>query len=436
MALNSYLNSLIQFSQQGNGLFILLGISLLVGALVIHLLRRVSIKQLNDEIAELALTLKLERAANNLFEDHLKQTKTQLANTFNQLSNEALNRNNDSFLKLAEENLKRYQSEAKSELNSKEKAIEQLLKPITDALGKTTKQIHDIEKDRKETYGHLRSTLEQMTLGQQSLQQETHNLVQALRRPEVRGQWGEMTLRRLAELSGMVSHCDFFEQTHTVTETGAIRPDMIVRLPENREIIVDAKTPLDAYLSAIQADNDTIKQQELKRHAQIIRQRAKELAAKNYWAEYAQSPEFVVLFIPGEHFLSAALEIDHQLLEDTINMNIILATPTNFIALLRAVSYGWKQQALADNAIEIRELGETLYKRLSVFGGHLNKLGSSLNSSVDHFNKTVGSLERQVLPSSKRFVDMGIRAKNEIPTLKPIEQQIRTAKNEQLDHDD
>ena len=165
MALNSYLNSLIQFSQQGNGLFILLGISLLVGALVIHLLRRVSIKQLNDEIAELALTLKLERAANNLFEDHLKQTKTQLANTFNQLSNDALKHNNDNFLKLAEENLKRYQSEAKSELNSKEKAIEQLLKPITDALGKTTKQIHDIEKDRKETYGHLRSTLEQMTLG-------------------------------------------------------------------------------------------------------------------------------------------------------------------------------------------------------------------------------------------------------------------------------
>jgi DNA recombination protein RmuC len=226
----------------------------------------------------------------------------------------------------------------------------------------------------------------------------------------------------------MVAHCDFFEQTHTVTETGSIRPDMIVRLPENREIIVDAKTPLDAYLSAIQTTDDDVRKKELKRHAQIIRQRAKELAAKNYWVEYSQSPEFVILFIPGEHFLSAALQIDPSLLEDTIKNNIILASPTNFIALLRAVSYGWKQQSLAENAIEIRELGETLYKRLSVFTGHLSKLGASLNSSVDHFNKTVGSLERQVLPSGKRFLDMGIRTKEEITPVSEIHTQTRKLK--------
>lgn len=424
-----------QFAQQQNGLIILLITSCLISALIVFIIRGRKIRKLATENAELSLTLSLERQATSQLDDVLDQTRDQLANTFNQLSNEALTRNNDSFLKLAEENLKRFQSEAKSELGSKEKAIEQLVKPISDALTQTTKQIHEIEKERKETYGSLRTTIEQMAKSQQSLQEETHNLVQALRRPEVRGQWGEMTLRRLAELSGMVAHCDFFEQTHTQTETGAIRPDMIVRLPENREIIVDAKTPLDAYLSAIQAKDEQSKQKELKRHAQIIRQRAKELASKNYWAEYSQSPEFVVLFIPGEHFLSAALEIDQQLLEDTINMNIILATPTNFIALLRAVSYGWKQQALADNAIEIRELGETLYKRLSVFTSHLTKLGASLNSSVDNFNKTVGSLERQVMPSGKRFLEMGIRTKNEIESIKPIEKQIRDVRVEHNDDD-
>lgn len=416
------------FSQQQNGLPILLISSGIIGAVTVYILRGRQIKSLTADNAELKMKLTLEQQTSDQFDAILDQTHVQIANTFNQLSNEALTRNNEHFLKLAEENLKRYQSEAKAELHSKEQAIEQLVKPINDALLQTAKQIHDIEKERKESYGNLSSTISQMALGQQALQSETQNLVQALRRPEVRGQWGEMTLRRLAELSGMVAHCDFFEQTHTVTETGSIRPDMIVRLPENREIIVDAKTPLDAYLSAIQTSDDDVRKKELKRHAQIIRQRAKELAAKNYWAEFSQSPEFVILFIPGEHFLSAALEIEPSLLEDTIKNNIILASPTNFIALLRAVSYGWKQQALAENAIEIRELGETLYKRLSIFTGHLTKLGASLNNSVDHFNKTVGSFERQVIPSGKRFVDMGIRTKEEIISVSEIHTQTRKLK--------
>ena len=423
-------NSIQQFSQQQNGLIILLIMSGLIGAIIVFLFYSRKSKNLAQENSQLAMQLTLEKQASEQFETILDQTHDQLANSFNQLSNEALSRNNEHFLKLAEENLKRYQSEAKAELQSKEQAIEQLVKPINDALVQTAKQISDIEKERKESYGNLSSTIKLMAQGQQSLQSETQNLVQALRRPEVRGQWGEMTLRRLAELSGMVAHCDFFEQTHTVTETGSIRPDMIVRLPENREIIIDAKTPLDAYLSAIQTTDDDIRKKELKRHAQIIRQRAKELAAKNYWAEFSQSPEFVVLFIPGEHFLSAALEIDPSLLEDTIKANIILASPTNFIALLRAVSYGWKQQSLAENAIEIRELGETLYKRLSVFTGHLSKLGASLNSSVEHFNKTVGSLERQVMPSGKRFLDMGIRTKDEMTSISSIKSQVRNVKEE------
>jgi DNA recombination protein RmuC len=404
---------------------IALAVGLLLGVLIGFLLRNKQVRTLESEKAQLTLTLDLEQQNKQQLDVVLTQTREQLANTFNQLSNEALNRNNTSFLRLAEENLKRFQSEAKAELNTKEKAIEQMLNPINEALKKTTEQIHNIEKERKQAYGSLTSTIAQMSQSQQQLQQETQNLVQALRRPEVRGQWGEMTLRRLAELSGMVAHCDFFEQTHTNTDTGSIRPDMIVKLPEKRDIIVDAKTPLDAYLSALQAKDDSTRQKELKRHAQVIRSRVKELARKNYWAEYSDSPEFVVLFIPGEQFLAAAMEVDPSLLEDSMSQNIILATPTNFIALLRAVSYGWKQLALAENAENIRELGESLYKRLSTFGNHLSKLGNSLGSTVNHFNSAVGSLERQVLPGARKFTEMGISSKNDITDLPPIEQQPR-----------
>lgn len=418
-----------EFFLRHQDLLIVLLIGILLGIVIGLFIRSGRIRTLEKNNAELDLTLQLEQKNKRQMDEILSQTREQLANTFNQLSNEALTRNNTSFLRLAEENLKRFQSEAKADLGTKEKAIEQMLKPINEALQQTSKQIQEIEKDRKEAYGSLTSTIAQMNLSQQQLQQETQNLVQALRRPEVRGQWGEMTLRRLAELSGMVAHCDFYEQTHTATETGSIRPDMIVRLPEKREIIVDAKTPLDAYLSAIQAKDDLTRKLELKRHAQIIRGRIKELSRKNYWAEYSQSPEFVVLFIPGEQFLSAALEVDPALLEDSMSQNIILATPTNFIALLRAVSYGWKQQALAENAEVIRELGETLYKRLSTFGNHLSKLGNSLGSSVNHFNSAVGSLERQVLPGARKFTEMGISSKNEITELPPIEQLPRPVQN-------
>ena len=411
--------------QEQNGIFIVFFTGLILGALLIAFLRGQRVKHLLTENQELTMTLRLERQSNEQLDELLDQARYQLADTFSQLSTDALNRNNEQFLQLAEENLKRHQSEAKAELSTREQAIEQLVKPISDALNKTSAQINTIEKERKESYGQLYTTIKHLNEGQQNLKQETQNLVQALRRPEVRGQWGEMTLRRLAELSGMVAHCDFFEQTSQKTDSGLIRPDMIVRLPDNREIIVDAKTPLDAYLSSIHTTDDVLKASELRRHVQIIRQRSRELAAKNYWAEYSQSPEFVVMFIPGEHFLSAALELEPQLLEETMQLNIILATPTNFIAILRAVSYGWKQQALTENAIAIRDLGESLYKRLSVFNSHLSKLGNSLNSSVEHFNKTVGSLERQVIPSGKRFLDMGIRAKKELDSIPPIDNQVR-----------
>lgn len=419
----------LAFIQQYQDLLLAGSGGIAIGLVIGLVLRSRSLRELQTRNTELTLTLELKQKNKDQLDDILDQTRDQLANTFHQLSEQALSQNNAHFLQLAEENLKRFQSEAKSELGSKEKAIEQMLKPINEALQQTTKQIQDIEKERKQAYGSLSTTISQMAQSQQQLQQETQNLVQALRRPEVRGQWGEMTLRRLAELSGMVAHCDFYEQTHTATETGAIRPDMIVRLPEKRDIIVDAKTPLDAYLSAIQAKDDNTRKTEMKRHAQIIRSRVKELARKNYWAEYSNSPEFVVLFIPGEQFLSAALEVDVSLLEDSMSQNIILATPTNFVALLRAVSYGWKQQSLAENAEIIRELGENVYKRLATFGNHLSKLGSSLGTSVNHFNSAVGSLERNVLPAARKFTEMGISSKHTIDDLPPIEPQPRQVQN-------
>jgi DNA recombination protein RmuC len=230
-----------------------------------------------------------------------------------------------------------------------------------------------------------------------------------------------MTLKRLAELAGMVEHCDFFEQEQVRTTEGSLRPDMIVRMPDNRDIIVDAKTPLDAYLNAIEAGDDETRYKELERHARQVRERVRELSAKAYWQQFDNTPDFVVLFIPGDQFLSAALELDHKLLEDALSDKVILATPTSFVALLRAVGYGWRQQALAQNAEQIRKLGEDLYGRVATFAEHLGRLGKSLESSVSHFNKTVGTFDARVLPSMRRFTEMGINPKKGLSEVPQIE---------------
>ncbi len=235
-----------------------------------------------------------------------------------------------------------------------------------------------------------------------------------------------MTLRRLVELAGMVEHCDFDEQSHVRTEEGALRPDMIVSMPDGRQVVVDVKTPLEAYLDAMEAADDTQRQRGLERHARHLRERVKELAGKAYWRQFAHSPDFVVLFIPGEHFLSAALEIDRDLLEDALRQKVILATPTSFVALLRAVAYGWRQEQLARNAEVIREVGEELYNRLATFTEHLSRLGNSLGSSIDHYNKAVGSFDTRVLPGARRFTELGIHAKKDIKSLEQVEKGARS----------
>ncbi|MDH4074236.1 MAG: DNA recombination protein RmuC, partial [Gammaproteobacteria bacterium] len=233
--------------------------------------------------------------------------------------------------------------------------------------------------------------------------------------------WGEITLRRLVELAGMVEHCDFQEQVHTTTEDKIIRPDMIVRMPDSRELVVDVKTPLEAYLEAVEAKDDVQRQLGLERHARNLREHIRKLSGKSYWEQFERSPEFVILFIPGDQFLSAALNEDPDLIEAALAQQIILATPTSFVALLKAVAYGWRQLALAENAEEIRGLAEDLYGRLGAFVGHLNKLGRQLGSSVENYNRAVGSLERMVLPGARKFVELGIRPKKELEQLDPLE---------------
>jgi DNA recombination protein RmuC len=365
-------------------------------------------------ITELSTTLELERrrAADKLAE---------VEKTFALLSSEALRQNSKTFLQLAQETLKQFHVQAKGDLEQKEKAVENMVKPIREALEKTEQQVRLMENERKEAYGALHKHLETMAQTQLLLQGETRNLVQALRRPEVRGQWGELTLKRLVELAGMVEHCDFSLQESVSGEDGNMRPDMVVRMPDGREIVVDAKTPLDAYLSAIEAPDETARTRHLLRHATNLRERVRDLAGKAYWTQFRNAPDFVVLFIPGDQFLGAALDVDRALLEDALKQKIILATPTSFVALLRAVAYGWRQEVLAANADRIREVGEDLYQRLAVFTEHLSKLGDSLEGSVSHFNKAVGSFDSKVLPGARKFVEMGVTPKKTLEPPAPLE---------------
>jgi DNA recombination protein RmuC len=303
---------------------------------------------------------------------------------------------------------------------ARETAVDSLVRPIREALAKAETQMHDLERDRIQAFATLKTQMEGLASGQLLLSRETRNLVTALRRPDVRGQWGEITLRRLVELSGMTSRVDFTEQPHRMTETGAIRPDLIVHLPDRRDIVVDVKTPLDAYLAAVEAPDDAQRAVELKRHAQLVGARVRELSSKLYWSQFEHSPDFVVLFLPGDQFLAAAMAENPELIDESLRRNVMLATPTSLVALLKAVAYGWKQTVLADNAAEVRRLGEDLYKRLAVFGEHLAKLGKSLGSSVDSFNRAVGSLEQQVLPAARRFPELGLRVDRDLPGTEPI----------------
>jgi len=409
---------------------------LVLGALIVWLVQRSRQKQLDNDIRLLEAKIKDQNALQIERDAAYEAATSRLATAFSDLANQSLRANSETFLRLAEQNLGAHQERAKRELGDREKAVENLVRPIRDALQQSQQQISELEKSRSEAYGSIKSQLERMQMGQQSLTQETQNLVKALRRPEVRGRWGEITLRRLVELAGMVEHCDFQEQVHTSAEEGSIRPDMIVRMPDQRELVVDVKTPLDAYLEAVEAKDDAQRQLGLTRHARNVKNHIRLLSSKAYWKQFSKSPEFVILFIPGDQFLSAALNEEPELIEDALSQQIILATPTSFVALLKAVAYGWRQLALADNAEEIRKLAEDLYGRLSTFVGHLNRVGKQLSSSVDNYNRAMGSLERKVLPGARKFVELGIHSKTKIEQVESIEAIPRSLVEPESDSDD
>ena len=411
--------------------------SLIVGAALGFLLgqlravRRVESLRVELEAARVRLEAGTRQEAERI--SFLEQSEARLRASFDSLAGETLRANSELFLRLAREALGRDQALAQGSLKEREAAIAQLVEPLRAALERTEQQGRALENARGEAYAALRTQIEALASGQTQLQRETRNLVTALRRPEVRGRWGELTLRRLVELAGLSEHCDFTEQLHLFGQEGALRPDLVVHMPESRDLVVDVKTPLDAYLEALEAPTDELRQQALKKHAQQVEARVRQLASKAYWAQFEHSPEFAVLFLPGDQFLSAALAERPELLDTALKQGIIIATPSTLIALLKTVAHGWRQTAVADNAKLIRELGQELYRRLGAFTGHLERLGARLGGAVDAYNSAVGSLERQVLPQARRFPDLGVTADAALPELGAIEQPLRPIAAEPTD---
>jgi DNA recombination protein RmuC len=356
-----------------------------------------------------------------------EQDESRLRAACDSVAGDSLRANSETFLQLARELLGREQAVAQGALKEREAAISRLVEPLRLALEKTEAQVQSLERERRDAFATLRVQIEGLAGGHAQLQRETRNLVTALRRPEVRGRWGEMTLRRVVELSGMAEHCDFTEQLNVVADERMLRPDLVVHMPDARDLVVDVKTPLDAYLEAIEAQSEPDRQAALKRHAQQVEARVRQLGSKSYWAQFERSPEFAVLFLPGDQFFGAALVERPELIENAINQGVIIATPSTLIALLKTVALGWRQSAVAQNAATIRELGQELYKRLSTFGGHLQRIGQRLNGSVDAYNAAVGSLERQVLPQARRFTELGVTADDPLPQLEPVAQLARNA---------
>ncbi len=349
----------------------------------------------------------------------LDDAKTKLTDTFQALAAQALRQSSEGFLRLATERLGVVSTAATSDVEARKKEIETLVKPLGESLAAMNAQIQALEKARSFAYGELGNQVKSLITTQTELRSETANLVKALRAPQVRGRWGEVQLKRVVELAGMLERCDFFQQESVETDNGRLRPDLRVQLPGSRSIIVDAKTPLQAYLDALEAPTDELRNAKLKEHARQVRDHMGKLEAKAYWEQFEPAPQFVVMFLPGETFFSAALEQDPSLIEAGRD-RVILATPTTLIALLRAVAYGWMQQETAENADRIRILGRDLYERLATVVEFLDSVGTHLGRSIDAFNKAVGSFEMRVAPAARRFKELGIASDKELQ-LNPID---------------
>ena len=380
--------------------------------------------------ARLESALELERKTSNEKIEWLTSANQRagedLQNAFKALAADALKSNNSTFLQIAQETLKRFQSEAKGDLEARHKAVADLVAPVRESLDKVDAQIQQMEKERIDAYGGLRQQVDSLIISQKELQSETGNLVRALRTPNVRGRWGEIQLRRVVEIAGMLPYCDFAEQETITGESGRLRPDLVVKLPGGKCVVVDAKTPLQAFLDAFETNDEEVRRACLNTHARQVRDHIGTLSGKKYWEQFESTPEFVVMFLPGETFFSAALEQDTGLIEHGVLNKVIPASPTTLIALLKAINYGWNQEKLARNAQEISTLGKELHERLKKLAGHITAVGTNLDRAVEAYNQAVGSLESRVLVSARKFAELGAPVAEDIAEVEPIEKTART----------